>query len=970
MIRDSDVTFHLTAESKGVREGVAQAKQEIGGLTTDTSAKGKVLSGFFLGIGMEAAKFVKDSAGAIFNFFKESVQEAANAEKSVSGLKHALGNLGVAYGDVEKPINRVIDGLAKTSRFSDDELRDSFTNLVRTTGDVNGSMKNLSVVADLAVAKNLSLEQASNIVGKAMEGNNTALQKLFPSLKGSTDAVGDLGKMLKGTAEADAATFSGRLSNLFKQFGEVKEAIGGVVTGGGIFNRVLAGATDIMIGLAKWIGENTAKFQAFFGAVGGIVEVFLDIGRAIFETLRPGFEYIGKVAGEGGLFAKLLGVIGEIGAGFKGFAGAAITAFGLIEAALGAFVEKAGKVLSVFGIDVVEGYGTMLKRVSESALEQGAKLIEEAKAQHERSATQIRTGKLAAEAQLLRDTKKSQGDQTAAAGAGAAARADLAAKEAEKIRAIREKADRETVKSIEATAKALDEILKREAKETAEQVEAVGKAFHLTFGPTTRDMMTQSRAEIMVMAEVAEKLYRQKKLTKEQIEQIRHETARWKTTLLETVTVEDDLAQSAKDAEEWFKKQRERKQELVAKQRESVEAMANTARTALDFGQAMGLVDDRTANVLNSVINIGSNFAKILQGDLAGGITGVLGGLANLIGNWGSSAAEKERKRIMEINTRALQENTDALSLTSTGRTMQGVGAAIGDTLRSGPEGSKRRFLELLAAQGVSMKDAEALFEQFGLGEGFKSGDDRAFAHTLQTLQQKMAQTPIKAGQGWADQIQVAMDRLRLQGAGDDETLQQLALLTTSTSGSPLLQQIFGRDLGTRIFTGAGREKLLGELFGVLDALGPQGAGLSAEQLGGLTPRELIAFITQVIPLLQKSTLEFGLPGPIPGDKSGFGAGLSGMLGGLALSPSLTSGMGMPGLSWAPPNLSWAAPDLAGVAGAGLTSTVVNGGINFNVTIPEQASPQEAARIIIDELDALLEFRRIQAIAATGAATI
>ncbi len=64
---------------------------------------------------------------------------------------------------------------------TDDQLRPAFSRLVRSTKDVEEAQNLLNLALDLASATGKPLEVVTNALGKAYDGNTTALSKFLSS---------------------------------------------------------------------------------------------------------------------------------------------------------------------------------------------------------------------------------------------------------------------------------------------------------------------------------------------------------------------------------------------------------------------------------------------------------------------------------------------------------------------------------------------------------------------------------------------------------------------------------------------------------------------------------------------------------------------------------------------------------------------------------------------------------------------
>ncbi len=794
MANDGDVRIRITAQSD-VKGGAAEAERDLTGFAgrakTISGGAAAAIGGIAGGVATMALSLVKDAGAAVYGFFKDSINEAGAAERSTNALQHALGNLGLSYKDLEAPIDKVISGLARQTKFTDDDLRDALTGMIQITGDAEGSLKNMAVVADLAAARNLDLGAASDIVAKAMAGNTTALTKLFPELKGSADAVGALGEKLKGTAEDQAAGFQGRLENVFKQLGEVKEAIGGVVTGGEGLNNFLGGAGTLLESLAGWIGRNAEKFRDFFAAIGEVGSAIFDTGKAIVQTMQPALAAIG--GGNGSLFARLLGLIGEVAAGFRAFSGAALSAVGLVQAKLGEFVMAGGRVLKLFGIDVGVAWGKTLKDAGEIAVAEGGKLLEESRAQHEKAWTQLRTG--------VRQTEEAQ---------------------------------TETVKK-ETSART------RLVKESNKEIEAS----HLETTIAREKAARESAALFQKVEEALRKIDLAQH--KEQWAEIDRNVRLVKGDLSDLLPPAEELKASIDENNKALEKNRETAKDVKGEFQQTVEGAVGLGRALLDVAQASGAVNSEMASVMNSVLNIGSSLARIGV-DPLGGIVGVLGGLANVITGIGNSEAHRAMKAALSQNKDALDRlsrEVGNLDLSATGKQFKGIQSAIAATEQAQSSGQLKGrdrvetdiktfdfFIRELLKNGVSLSEAKQILGDLGFGGAFTSA--ATFGASLGQIGKGLGDVEFgQFGQDFESQLRSITEGFGVFGVEDKG--QQLAQLSQLGSFSPAI--------AAALQSGDAGGALRG-LFGKL-----QTGGLSAEDFGDLNGGQFLDLLKLLIPL-------------------------------------------------------------------------------------------------------------------------
>jgi hypothetical protein len=205
------------------------------------------------------------TGAAIGSFLKGAIDEARDAEDKVTQLKVAVENAGESFEKTQPFIDDAAGSIQRLTRYSDDAARGALTTLITTSGNVGGSLKNLSLVADLAAAKHLDLDQAAEIVGKAMAGNTTAIGKMFGKMKEGSNVLDVVRAKVRGFAEQDANTLTGRLDQVSNAWNDVKESIGNVVLGMGDVPGQTNAIRDALIDLKSWIDDNAASWRSWVG---------------------------------------------------------------------------------------------------------------------------------------------------------------------------------------------------------------------------------------------------------------------------------------------------------------------------------------------------------------------------------------------------------------------------------------------------------------------------------------------------------------------------------------------------------------------------------------------------------------------------------------------------------------------------------------------------------------------------------
>lgn len=207
------------------------------------------------------------AAGALAVGLKQSVNAAVEAEKSQARLQAQLKASGVSYRAHAAEIDKAIQATSKLSGLDDEDLTDSFTNIVRVTGDVNKSLKLVGLAADFARAKHIDVAKAGEIVAKVAGGNTGVLSRYGIQIrKGATatEALGALQKKFGGQAEAYGKTTAGATDRAKVGFENLQEVVGKRLA------PVLAKVANKLADLANWAAANPGKFKAIAVTIGGV----------------------------------------------------------------------------------------------------------------------------------------------------------------------------------------------------------------------------------------------------------------------------------------------------------------------------------------------------------------------------------------------------------------------------------------------------------------------------------------------------------------------------------------------------------------------------------------------------------------------------------------------------------------------------------------------------------------------------
>lgn len=257
------VSIITKADTKGVDDATSSVGKLQGGIqkaAVPAAAALTLVAGAAISAGKAAAE--DEQAQAIL---AQTMQKTTGANQAqVAAMEDYISKMSLATG------------------VADDELRPAMGNLLRATGDAAESQKAMTAALDISAATGKSVESVSQALAKAYGGSTTSLKKLVPSLDEATLASGDMDAIMKelaattgGAAAASADTAAGKMKIFQVAMGEAQEEAGSALL------PVMTKLADILVVVAKWVGNNTTAFVIIAGVIGTVAAAVLAANAAI-----------------------------------------------------------------------------------------------------------------------------------------------------------------------------------------------------------------------------------------------------------------------------------------------------------------------------------------------------------------------------------------------------------------------------------------------------------------------------------------------------------------------------------------------------------------------------------------------------------------------------------------------------------------------------------------------------------------
>ena len=220
------LTLSIVADIDNLQKGLNKADAEIETFGSKVGAFGKKAAAAFAVAAAAAAAYGTKLA-------VDGVKAAIEDEAAQLRLANALRT---ATGATDEQIRATEDMILKTSLatgVADDKLRPAMQRLAVSTKDTGEAQRLLSLALDISKGKGIELETVANALGRAQDGNTTALGRLGLGLSKAelstlsfTEVQAKLSELYGGAAAANAETFQGKIDRLKVGFDEAKESLG------------------------------------------------------------------------------------------------------------------------------------------------------------------------------------------------------------------------------------------------------------------------------------------------------------------------------------------------------------------------------------------------------------------------------------------------------------------------------------------------------------------------------------------------------------------------------------------------------------------------------------------------------------------------------------------------------------------------------------------------------------------------
>lgn len=332
MARDyRTLKLEILAETKQFVDGIKKSETQVQGFGDKMQKFGKVAAAAFAAAAAAAAAYAGKLA---IEGVKAAIADEAAQNRLANALKNVTGATNAQIAAVEKQISK----MSLAFGVADEQLRPAFQRLATATGDLGEANDSLALALDISASTGKSVEQVTNALAKAYEGNTGALSRLGIGLSsaeikslGLDGTMKQLASTFGGAASQQANTLEGQIQRLRVGFDEAKESVGAGLLPivktflDYIMNRFIPMLIDAknraLDPIKRAFDENKDAMQTLW-------QFTKDYLVPLFEfTLRGSIERIGQAIG------GLINIVGAVVDGIKAIVRTAIDAINTLIAA-------------------------------------------------------------------------------------------------------------------------------------------------------------------------------------------------------------------------------------------------------------------------------------------------------------------------------------------------------------------------------------------------------------------------------------------------------------------------------------------------------------------------------------------------------------------------------------------------------------------------------------------------------------
>jgi len=287
----ADLTFKIASdlEEAGFKDA-AEHVRKVGGETKKTGEESKKAA---KGVDKLQLAYSAMVGLGVLAFFKDAVDESARNEQAMFLLQQRVENTTLAWDKAASKVEAFTSAIEQTTRFSSEEAANALSTLTDNTGDLRQAQELMNSTMGLAIARNMDLAAAAEIVGGTAAGVQGKMGELAEVMGQDASKAKDLDKLLgdldsrfgklatnEDTLIAKQKKFGNQLNNFKDQVGDFfRPAVGEVMDAIGRLLKVLDHAVAAWV--AGWVAMWNAVTLKFGEAKSSMKLVQQELGLAL-----------------------------------------------------------------------------------------------------------------------------------------------------------------------------------------------------------------------------------------------------------------------------------------------------------------------------------------------------------------------------------------------------------------------------------------------------------------------------------------------------------------------------------------------------------------------------------------------------------------------------------------------------------------------------------------------------------------
>lgn len=252
---------------------------------------------------------------ALFRFGRDAVRSFLEADRVQSQLETTVQRMGLAYSQAAPHVDKLTKAFVDQGRGSGEDAKRTLQELLAITGDFRGSLEAVGLASDFAAKHGVTLERATELIGRAMVGQTRPLERFGIEVKDNETALDALRRSVGGFVENEGPRLQKSVNRLQASWGDLKQSLGEVLVTGAEGESAFDSLTIAVQDLTRWVRDNKEELAAFAGQVVRVAGAMAtELAESFRNTIRDAQLFGGIFDTILAKFERLESVIARIGA--------------------------------------------------------------------------------------------------------------------------------------------------------------------------------------------------------------------------------------------------------------------------------------------------------------------------------------------------------------------------------------------------------------------------------------------------------------------------------------------------------------------------------------------------------------------------------------------------------------------------------------------------------------------------------